>query len=398
MSPASSAQGRPLSGIVVLDLSRLFPGGFCTLQLADLGARVIKIEEPGVGDFYRATGAPALLGEGYYQALNRNKESLSLNLKSKAGKAIFLKLVAQADVVVESFRPGRLDKLGLGYHSLKRRNKGIIVCSITGYGQTGPRAQEAGHDLNYMATAGLMSLTGDPNKPNVLGFQLADMAGGGLYGAFAILAALQARNRTRKGTWIDLSMTEGALSLAGVHLSGMAWDNKWVDPASGLLDGGAASYNVYTSKDGAPFALAALEPKFWELFQKVTKLRFSVSSGFDKALFSTNVHKRVAKLFSERTRAAWMKLARKFDICLSPIQGLSAVLKDPQFKVRHLFGTISGPSRRKIPFVRLPFLWQGRRLGSIRRAPGLGADNERILRGLGFRTTQIKQLEKEGVL
>ncbi len=388
----------PLSDIVILDLSRLFPGGFCSLQLVDLGARVIKIEEPGVGDFYRAGSAKALMGEGYFAALNRGKESLSLNLKTPAGKKIFLKLLRSADVVIESFRPGRLKKLGLDYASLKRANRKIILCSISGYGQTGPYAQQAGHDINYMGYSGLLSLTGDAGDPSLPGFQLADLAGGGLYGVLAILAALRERDQSGQGTWIDLSMTEGALSLAGVHLTGESWEGHPKPQGKGLLNGGSVAYQIYRTRDGKAVALAALEAKFWAGLRQLIKLPEGLRSGFDVGAFKSDLKRRLRDFFVKHNRAELLKLAAPIEMCLSPVLTLAEVVRDPHLLARRIFSFFKGPGGRSIPFVRSPWRFNGKRRAVKVRAPRLGQHSRIILSELGYTNADLKEFRKEGVI
>src|SRR6266566_6069989 len=213
MSRAENELAMPLTGIRVLDLTRLLPGAYCTLLLADMGADVIKVEEPGAGDYMRWT--PPLAGgqSALFNAINRNKRSVTLNLKADAGRDLLLRLVEGADVLVEGNRPGVMDRLGLGWEVVHARNPRLVMCSITGYGQDGPFASRAGHDLNYMATAGALGLNGDRAGPPVpLSVQVADIGGGGLQPAVAILAALVDVQRGGQGRWLDISMTDGAIS------------------------------------------------------------------------------------------------------------------------------------------------------------------------------------------
>jgi len=258
---------RPLEGIRVLDLSRLLPGPFLTMVLADLGADVVKVEDPKVGDYLRIF-PPAKGGiSGRYLAINRGKRSLALDLKDPAGKAAFLRLVAGADVVVESFRPGVLDKLGLGYDVLAGHNPRIVVCSISGYGATGPYVHRAGHDLNYIGLAGVLAMGSErPGGPPAMpGVQIADLAGGALWSATGILAALVGRERTGRGAHLDISMTEGSLALLAAELGNLDCGAR---PTRGTetLNGGLAAYGVYRTADERFVSVGALEPKFWMAF------------------------------------------------------------------------------------------------------------------------------------
>ncbi|HBH42545.1 MAG TPA: hypothetical protein DDW26_11735, partial [Rhizobiales bacterium] len=209
----------PLTGVRVLDLTRLLPGPFCTMLLADMGADVVKVEEPGGGDYLRWT--PPLAGgqSALYNAINRNKRSITLNLKSPAGHDLLLGLAENADVLIEGNRPGVMARLGLGWDALHARNPKLVMCSITGYGQDGPFASRAGHDLNYMATAGALGLNGAiDGPPEPLSVQVADIGGGGLQPAGAILGALVAVGRGEPGRWIDASMMDGAVSWLALAL------------------------------------------------------------------------------------------------------------------------------------------------------------------------------------
>src|SRR5512139_2316876 len=245
-APLASA----LAGIRVLDLSRLLPGPFLTMILADMGADVVKIEDPRVGDYLRAF-PPAKGGvSGRFLAVNRGKRSLALDLKAPAARDAFLKMVEQADVVVDSFRPGVMDKLGIGYETLAARNPKIVVCSISGYGQTGPYVHRAGHDLDYIGLAGVLAMTGPAGgAPQMPGVQIADLAGGALWSATAILGALVGRERSGKGAHLDISMTEGALALLAAELGNLDCGAR---PTRGTetLNGGMACYGVYATSDG----------------------------------------------------------------------------------------------------------------------------------------------------
>src|SRR5687768_4309328 len=262
-SPSLSPLADALRGIRVLDLSRLLPGPFLTMVLADMGADVVKIEDPKLGDYLRAFPPGKGGMSGRFLAINRGKRSLALDLKSAPARDAFLKMVDMADVVVESFRPGVMDKLGIGYAELAARNPKIIVCSISGFGQTGPYALRAGHDLNYIALAGVLGMTGPAGgPPQMPGVQIADLAGGALWGATAILGALVGRDRNGKGAHLDISMTEGSLALLAAELGNFFCGAK---PTRGteMLNGAAACYGVYRTKDDRYLAVGALEPKFW---------------------------------------------------------------------------------------------------------------------------------------
>ena len=250
----------------------LVPGPFCTLLLADMAADVIKVEDTRGGDYARYY--PPMVGDfgAFFASVNRNKRSITLNLKSAEGVEIARKLAAESDVVIESFRPGVMANLGVGYDDLKAVNPSLVYCSISGYGQTGPFAKRAGHDLNYMAHAGLLDQNG-ATSPNVPGFQLADIAGGALYAALGITSALFRRERTGVGAHLDISMTEGALSLAIPALATISAGGE-APRGQGMLTGGIAAYNVYETRDERYLAVGSLEPKFWAGFvQAIARLK-----------------------------------------------------------------------------------------------------------------------------
>ena len=259
---------QPLDSVRVLDMSRLLPGPFCTLALSDLGAQVDKLEDPHVGDYLRfvsslgTTDGPAVSGR--FWALNRDKRSLCLDLKQAAGRSAFLRLVPHYQVLVESFRPGVLHRLGLSLAALWERNPALVVCSISGYGQDGPYRDRAGHDLNYLAMSGVLSLSGSAQDaaPHPLPIQLADLGAGGLWAALGIVAALRKAEKTGQGSHIDLSMCEGAASFLLPDLGQQMASPDAPPPRRGedALTGGLACYGVYRTRDDKFVSVAALEP------------------------------------------------------------------------------------------------------------------------------------------
>ena len=294
--PGVSALGDALRGIRVLDLSRLLPGPFLTMVLADMGADVVKVEDPRVGDYLR--GLPPAKGgmSGRFLAVNRGKRSLALDLKAPAGRDAFLRMTARADVVVESFRPGVMDKLGVGYTALAATNPKLVMCSISGYGQTGPYTHRAGHDLNYIALAGVLAMGGPAGgAPQMPGVQIADLAGGALWSATAILGALVGRERTGKGAHLDISMTEGALALLAAELGNLDCGEH---PTRGVeaLNGGLACYGVYRAKDGRYLAVGALEPKFWIAFNQCIGRAPNIAELAGDAAEQTRVRADVARI------------------------------------------------------------------------------------------------------
>lgn len=250
-----------LSGLKVLDLTRLLPGPFCSMLLADLGADVIKVEDPKIGDYIRAWSPKIGGNSGYHAVLNRNKRSLTLNLKSREGKAIFEKLAAGADVVLEGFRPGVMKKLGLDFESLERINPRLVYCAISGYGAEGILSNKAGHDINYLALSGVLSHSGK-DFPTLSGVQIADVGGGALMAAFSVMAALFARERLGRGQFIDISMTDGALSWNCMRWGKFIAGGEVPSPGDDMLNQGIACYNIYPTSDGRFMSLGALSPSF----------------------------------------------------------------------------------------------------------------------------------------
>src|SRR3954447_22661364 len=261
-----------LEGLRVLDLSRLLPGGFCTLLLADMGADVLKVEDTGTGDYIRWMppyyGGEEQQREGtgsaYFLALNRNKRSLRLNLKHERGREVLLRLVEDYDVVVESFRPGVMDRLGVGYETLRERNPRLIYCPISGYGQDGPLTGRSGHDTNYLALNGVLGLTGGRGGPPTQSAgQIADLGGGGLMAAVGVLAAVIERERSGEGQLVDISMTDGGLAWLAMVVAHYFAEQRLPRRGDVELAGGILCYFPYEAADGGWVSLGALEPKFW---------------------------------------------------------------------------------------------------------------------------------------
>lgn len=327
------------SGVTVIDLTRLLPGPFATMLLADLGARVIKVEPPRAGDYARWTPPivePADGGFGaFFEALNRGKESVALDLKSEQGRALFMDMVRDADVLVESFRPGVMKRLGVGPDELRALNPRLVFASISSYGQDGPLSQRAGHDINFLARSGMLGLTGPTDStPGIPAVQVGDIAGGALYTAFAVAAALFRRTRTDAGATIDVSMTEGVLSLLGPVINTFAATG--VAPGRGLdtLSGGLPCYHVYTTADGGHLAVGALEPKFWsqvcEAFGHPEWIGDALLSGRERDAAIA----RIQDVVGARTTAEWTGVFESIDACTETVRPLADVLEDELFRAR----------------------------------------------------------------
>ena len=381
----------PLSGIRVLDLTRLLPGAFCTMLLADMGADVIKIEEPGQGDYMRWT-PPLVNGQSaLFSAINRNKRSVTLNLKSEAGRDLLLRLVEGADVLVEGNRPGVMQRLGLGWEVLHGRNPRLVMCSITGYGQDGPFAARAGHDLNYMATAGALGLNGERGGPPVpLSVQVADIGGGGLQPAVAILGAVVGVLSGGEGRWIDASMTDGAVSWLALALAAQGGGEE-VARGDQRLAGRYACYRVYRCKDGRFFSVAALEPKFWSALCSALGVPELIDLQFVEGAEAERVHGVMEGLLSSRTRDQWEQSLAGLDACCEPVLDLDEVSAHPQVAARGLLTNRAGIVEVG-PAVRLRDDW--RRTD----APGLGEHTAEVLAELGLDAESYRELMSKGVI
>jgi len=380
---------RPLEGIKVLDLSRLLPGPFLTMVLADLGADVVKVEDPKVGDYMRIF-PPAKGGvSGRYLAINRGKRSLALDLKNPAAKAGFLRMVASADVVVESFRPGVLAKLGLDYDVLAAINPRIVVCSISGYGATGPYVHRAGHDLNYIGLAGVLAMgsEGPGHPPAMPGVQIADLAGGALWSATAILAALVGRERTGRGAYLDISMTEGALALLAAELGNLDCGAR---PTRGTetLNGGIASYGVYRTSDDRFVSVGALEPKFWMAFSAAIGRKVDLSELLAAPARQAEIRAEIAAIIARKTRDEWAAIFMEHDCCCEAILEPDELASHPLHVAREVFFTIDGGAAGPIAQVRTP-------VGAPEHPtppPALGQHSAAVLADYGFAPDEIAAL------
>jgi alpha-methylacyl-CoA racemase len=391
----------PLDGVRVLDLSRLLPGGFCSLLLADFGADVLKVEDTGVGDYVR-WAAPYYEGvedsakSALFLALNRGKRSIRLNLKTDEGREVLLRLVRESDVVLESFRPGVLDRLGVGYEAMRTVNPAIVYCAITGYGQDGPLRERSGHDMNYLGLVGLLGLTGDAGGPPVQAAgQIADLGGGALMAAFGILAALRERDRSGEGQLVDVSMADGALSwLSMVAARYLAED---VMPRRGDLElaGALVCYRPYECADGW-VTLGALEPKFWQSWCRGVGREDLVEHQFARA--GSEAHREVAAIFHARTREEWRAFASEHDCCLEPVLDLDEALESELVRAREMVVELDQPgAQRPVRLLGVP-VKLSRTPGDANRAPGpgLGEHTREVLAGLGYGADEIDALLASG--
>ena len=377
---------RPLEGIRVLDLTRLLPGPFATLVLADLGATVDKVEDPGPGDYTRIS--PPLVGDmsTLFHALNRGKRSAVLNLKSPEGAAALGRLVRHYDVLIEQFRPGVLDRLGVGHQALLEQNPKLIVCALTGYGQGGPLAKRAGHDLNYLARAGLLGLQGPTDGPPQLpAFQLADVSGG-MWSVIAILAALREREKTGKGQVLDIAMVDSVIPFASIGLSRALNGEHW--PRGGdWLSGGIAPYQCYATKDGQAISLGSLEPKFLMAFASGVGLELDLGAVLPGP-HQAELKEKFVAIFKQKTRAEWEAFAKSHDCCLEPVLTPEELLTDPQLVARKVFVESTTPEG-KVTQYRTPVTPRDL---EPEPAPRQGEHSQEIFSEAGFSPEEIQTL------
>lgn len=347
-----------LDNVVVLDLTRLLPGATATACLAENGAEVIKIEQPGDGDYAR-TLAPEV-----FRATNAGKRSVSLNLKDPRARDLLLRLATKADVLIEGFRPGTMARLGLGYHALQAVNSRLIYASLTGYGQTGPYASLAGHDVNYLALGGVLGL----NLPVIPGIQIADLAAGAMQAVVRILLALLERARTGTGCYLDISMLAGVQSFLTVPLAAYRGTGREPQAGGEILSGRYACYNIYEASDGRWVAVGALEPKFWAELCRRIGCEDLVALQFAEGGMRGRVKERVAAIFRTRTAQEWFDSLRDSDCCVTPVRTISEVAAELPA------GSSGSPP------------------------PRLGEHTRPILSSCGIGDEQLDELERDGVI
>jgi len=393
----------PLEGIRVLDLSRLLPGGFASLLLADFGAEVLKVEDTGLGDYVRWAaphyeGADPSAGSALFLSLNRNKRSIRINLKTEEGREVLLALVRESDVLLESFRPGVMERLGVGYERLKEENPRLVYCAITGYGQDGPYRDRSGHDMNYLGLVGLLGLTGEGDGPPVQAAgQIADLGGGALMGALGILIALRERDRSGEGQLVDASMADGALSWLAMVAARTLAEGEPQRRGELELAGALACYRPYACADGW-VTLGALEPKFWQAFCRGVEREDLLERHLDRA--GSETHRELEVIFRERTREQWQAFASEHDCCLEPVLELDEALDSELVRAREMVVEIDQPgAERPVRLLGVP-VKLSRTPGDPGRAPGpaLGQDTDAVLAGLGYSAEATARLKESGAV
>lgn len=388
----------PLEGIKIVDLSMYLPGPFCSQMLADFGAEVIKVE-PLSGDSGRWLN-PFLDSQGalFYQ-VNRNKKSTAINLKTETGQEIFKGLVQQADVLLEQFRPGVMEKMGLGYEDMKSINPALIYCSITGYGHNGPFKYVAGHDLNYQSIAGITGLNGDAGKPAMLGVQTADVGGGSLHAIIAILMALMARNKTGKGQFCDVSMLDGVMSFLPYSLGEWSSSGELPPRGQGVISGGYACYRIYGTADGKYVSLGAIEEKFWQGFCRKIGCPEYIEWQWvaDK---QPEMIQAIKALMKSKTCSEWVEFFADEDICFAPVLDLQEMSEHPQVKARDMIITLENfkDTGKDLMVMGTPIKLSDTPALVKNEFPEIGQNTSEILQQLGYDLDTIAWLREEKII
>lgn len=376
-------RGMVLQAIRVLDLTRLLPGPYCTLMLADFGAEVIKVEDPVAGDYLRDFEPKLDADSAVFHSLNRNKKSICLDLKTEKERSHFLKLVETADVVMESFRPGVMKRLGLDYETLKQINPRLIYCAITGYGQTGPYKDKPGHDINYLSYAGLLHVMGEKDrKPVIPATQIADI-GGGAYPAIAgILLALFEREKTGKGQLVDVSMLDGVVSWMHMLLPNVFAERE-VTRGEELLNGGFACYQVYETKDNRFLSMGGIEQKFWKVFcEGIERQDFIDCLDAPKEKQEQMIHE-TQTIIARKTLEEWLDIFSEKEACVTPVKIMEETLEDSQLQAREMIQTIAHPELGNMKQIGNPIKLSESPKETFLPAPKRGEHTELILREIG---------------
>ena len=387
-----------LQGLKVLDLTRLLPGPFCSMMLADYGADVLKVEAPGEGDYLRSW-EPLVDGtSAFFIAVNRNKRSLTLNLKKPAGKDLFQKLVLEHDVVLESFRPGVMERLGCGYKALSEIKSNLIYCAISGYGQAGPQAFKAGHDLNYMAETGVLNTTASREIPALSGIQVADVAGGALYAVSAVLAAYIKVLKGGKGSFLDISMTDGLVSMLPLLSAYHYTSGLEPEPDTTIFNGQLACYHIYRTKDQREIALGALEKKFWDNFCQVIKRHDLIEGDHQLIERQDFLKSELTQIFAGKDATEWELLLDGRDTCCEILKTMAEVQTAPHFKDRKMFYTAEVGDGATLLQTNTAVMIDENKPTSHNPAPKLGQHTEEVLLDLGLSVTKIKDLRKSEII
>jgi crotonobetainyl-CoA:carnitine CoA-transferase CaiB-like acyl-CoA transferase len=389
----------PLEGYRVLDLSAVYPGSLCTQILADLGAEVIKIESPAGGDPGRFIPPLVKKTSIFFHMINRNKKSVTLDLRNPRGRQILLRLVERTDVFVENTRPGNLKKIGLGYEDLAGINPRIVYCSITGFGQDGPFRDIPAHDINFLALSGILGLIGEKGRaPAIPDVQIAGAGAGGMNAAMGILSALLRRERTGRGQYIDAAILDGLTPFMALSMCLFMNDGKEPRRGESIVGGGYAFWNVYRTKDDRYITLGCWEKKYWENFCRTVKRDDLSSEQHAPPPRQDEIIGEVRAIFMERTRDEWLQILNPNDICFAPVNSLKEALDHPQIRHRGLWFKGKHPEDGEIPQPGFPLKFSEDQPGCRTPPPGPGEHNGEILGGLGIGDDELRELKAAGII
>lgn len=389
----------PLSSLKVLDFSALLPGPFGTMLLADMGAEVVRLESPGRPDMVRALPPMEDNISACHAYLNRSKKSLAVDLKKPAGVEIVKKLVQEYDIVVEQFRPGVMDRLGVGYEALRAANPRVIYCAITGYGQDGPYKDRAGHDMNYLSIAGITGYNGrKASGPAPINVQVADVAGGSFHAVMGILAAVIHREKTGEGQFVDISMTDAAFSMHALTAPPALVAGQQPELEATQLNGGSF-YDCYETKDGRFFSVGGLEPQFFMQFcAAIGKPELSTKGLVLKPEIVAEVKREIAAAMKQKTYAEWLPVFAAIDSCTEPVLSFAEACEHPQMQARGMLVDVPKPNGGTQKQIASAIKFSKTRPRYDHIGKPLGVDTDAILQGAGFDAATVAELRKQGVV
>ena len=389
----------PLQGFRILDLSAVFPGSLCTQILADLGADVIKIEPPGAGEPGRSI-PPLVKTTGiFFHMINRNKKSVTLDIRKPRGREILLRLAERADALVENTRPGNLAKIGLGYDDVARVNPRIVYCSITGFGQDGPYRDIPAHDINFLALSGILGLIGEKGRaPAVPDIQIAGAGAGGMNAALGIVSALLRRERTGRGQYIDAAILDGLTPYLTLSMCQYMHERKLPRRGESLVSGGYAFWNVYRTKDGRYISLGCWERKYWENFCRAVNREDLAAEQHAPPPRQDRIIEEVQAIFMTKTRDEWVSALDPREICYAPVNTLEEALEHPQIRHRGLWFRGQHPVDGQIPQPGFPLKFSEDQPGWRTPPPALGEHTREILMEAGISEKDFDELKAAGVI
>ncbi|PWR21629.1 CaiB/BaiF CoA transferase family protein [Zavarzinia compransoris] len=390
---ATDGQPAPLAGIRVLDLTRLLPGAYCTQTLADLGAEVIKVEQPGDGDYWRWTEPRVKVQSVQFLALNRGKRSITLDLKNPAGREALLRLCETADVLLEGFRPGVMARLNLAPEVIQARNPRLVFCSLSGFGQTGPYAQLAAHDLNYLGMTGVLHyVNGTAAQPRATALPVADIGGGGLMAIAGILSALVERERGGKARVVDISVADGLFSWLSFMTTRWNVPGHEAEPSPFDAPFDKPFYSVYETADGRHLVTGAYEPKFWVNLCRVLGLEDWIDRQWAEGDEEAELRGLIAAAFRRRTQAEWLAIFAEHEACVTPVLSPREALQSPHAKARGTVIWVDDPVEGRLQHIACPIRMDGVTPNALQPAPALGADTDALLKEVGYDAAEIEAM------